>query len=159
MHGALKIIADIGSQPPTCTPPVTADHPNGDPSLEYFKCHSGELFYVFGSLPIDLPFRDDQDLPFMQRMVDIWSSFARTFNPNPDHAFLAARGFTSTIAQLAAEPKWEPVTKQNVLGAPLRELQFQSTMLPFGSQAQCDFLGFPLDFFENDGFVDPKGAL
>lgn len=102
---------------------------------------------MFGSLPESLPFRDDQDLPFMQRMVDIWSSFARTFNTNPDHAFLAARGFTGTAAQLAAEPQWEPVTRTNLHGAPLRELQFQSAMLPFGQQDQCAFLGFPLDFF------------
>lgn len=33
-----------------CDPPKTASHPNGDPSLPYFKCHSGELYYVFGNL-------------------------------------------------------------------------------------------------------------
>ena len=100
-------------------------------------------------MPADRPYRDDQDLPFMQRMVDIWSSFARAFDPNPDPAFLAARGFTSTLAQLAAEPRWEPVTRASVRkgGRPLRELQFESVMLPFGSQDQCEFLGFPLTFY------------
>ena len=111
------------------------------------RCHSGELYYVFSSMPANRPYRDDQDLPFMQRMVDVWSSFARTFDPNPDPAFLAARGFTGTIAQLAAEPCWEPVTKGSLRGAPLRELQFESSMLPFGEQAQCEFLGFPLTFY------------
>ncbi|RPD75515.1 carboxylesterase from carbohydrate esterase [Lentinus tigrinus ALCF2SS1-7] len=132
---------------PTCEAPVTDEHPNGDASQEYFKCHSGELFYVFGSLPADLPYRDDQDLPFMQRMVDIWSSFARTFDPNPDPGFLAARGFTGTAQQLKRESKWEPVTKANVRGKPLRELQWDSFMLPFGQQVQCEFLGFPLTFY------------
>ncbi|KAH9941610.1 carboxylesterase from carbohydrate esterase [Epithele typhae] len=132
---------------PTCTPPATAARPHGDPELEYFKCHSGELFYVFGSLPADTPFRDEKDLPFMQRMVDIWASFARTFDPNPSTAFLEARGFTGTVAQLAAEPAWEPATRANLAGRPMRELQFESVMLPFGQQEQCAFLGFPLDFF------------
>lgn len=83
----------------------------------------------------------------MQRMVDIWSSFARTFNPNPDPRFLAARGFTGTLQQLAKEEKWQPVTKANLHGKPVRELQWNSFMAPFGEQAQCEFLSFPLDFF------------
>lgn len=117
-------------------------------NLTHHRCHSGELYYVFGSLPASLPYRDDQDLPFMQRMVDIWSSFARTFNPNPNPAFLAARGFTSTAQQLARESKWEPATKANILhGRPVRELQWDSFMASFGQQAQCEFLGFPLNFY------------
>ncbi|EIW55220.1 carboxylesterase from carbohydrate esterase [Trametes versicolor FP-101664 SS1] len=132
---------------PVCEAPITADSPFGDTSQEYFKCHSGELYYVFGSLPESLPYRDAQDLPFMQRMVDIWSSFARTFDPNPDPRFLAARGFTGTAQQLARESRWEPVTKASLHGAPVRELQWDSVMTPFGSQAQCQFLGFPLTFY------------
>ncbi|KAI0631083.1 carboxylesterase from carbohydrate esterase [Trametes polyzona] len=132
---------------PVCEAPITPEHPLGDTAQEYFKCHSGELYYVFGSLPANLPYRDDQDLPFMQRMVDIWSSFARTFNPNPDPRFLAARGFTSTAQHLAKEAKWAPVTKANLHRAPVRELQWDSLMLPSGQQEQCEFLGFPLTFY------------
>ncbi|KAI0631086.1 carboxylesterase from carbohydrate esterase [Trametes polyzona] len=132
---------------PVCDAPVTPEHPLGDPSQEYFKCHSGELYYVFGSLPADRPYRDDEDLPFMQRMVDVWSSFARTFDPNPDPRFLAARGFVATAEHLEREGRWEPVTKANIYGAPLRELQWHSVMLPFAEQEQCQFLGFPLSFY------------
>ncbi|KAI0356107.1 carboxylesterase from carbohydrate esterase [Trametes cingulata] len=132
---------------PTCEAPVTPQHPLGDTSQEYFKCHSGELYYVFGTLPANRPYRDDQDLPFMQRMVDVWSSFARTFNPNPDPRFLAARGFTDTAQHLAHESKWEPVTKANLHKSPVRELQWDSFMTPFGSLEQCQFLGFPLTFY------------
>ena len=109
--------------------------------------HSGELYYVYGSMPANRPYRDDQGLPFMQRMVDVWSSFARTFNPNPDPGFLSARGFTSTAQQLAAQPKWEPVTKVNLHGKPVQQLQWESVMMPFGQQEQCEFLGFPLTFY------------
>ncbi|KAI9067005.1 carboxylesterase from carbohydrate esterase [Trametes sanguinea] len=132
---------------PVCEAPITPEHPLGDTSQEYFKCHSGELYYVFGTLPANRPYRDDQDLPFMQRMVDVWSSFARTFNPNPDPRFLAARGFTGTAQQLAKESKWEPVTKANLRGSPVRELQWESFMTPFGQLEQCQFLGFPITFY------------
>ncbi|KAI0763117.1 carboxylesterase from carbohydrate esterase [Trametes elegans] len=132
---------------PVCEAPVTAEHPLGDTSQEYFKCHSGELYYVFGTLPANRPYRDEQDLPFMQRMVDVWSAFARTFDPNPDPRFLAARGFTGTAQHLARERRWEPVTGANVRGSPVRELQWESSMVPFGSQEQCRFLGFPLTFY------------
>ncbi|KAI8969416.1 carboxylesterase from carbohydrate esterase [Trametes punicea] len=132
---------------PVCEAPITPEHPLGDTSQEYFKCHSGELYYVFGTLPADRPYRDDQDLPFMQRMVDIWSAFARTFDPNPDPHFLAARGFTNTAQQLAEESRWEPVTKANLHGAPVRELQWDSFMTSFGQQDQCRFLGFPLTYY------------
>jgi len=37
-------------QTDVCEAPKTAAHPYGDPSLPYFRCHSGELYYVFGNL-------------------------------------------------------------------------------------------------------------
>lgn len=115
----------------------------------FYRCHSGELFYVFGNLPstTNRPYRDDKDLPFMQQMVDIWTSFARTFNPNPDPAFLIAKGFPETAAQFKQMSKWEPVTKRNINGKPLRQLESPSFMIDFKERAQCEFLGFPLTFY------------
>jgi len=46
------------------------------------------------------------DLPFTQKMVDIWTSFAKTVDPNPDPAYLLARGYTSVAQHLATQPKW-----------------------------------------------------
>ena len=84
----------------------------------------------------------------MQQMVDIWTSFARTFDPNPDPAFLRAKGFSDSVAQFEKMSKWEPVTSRNVNGKPLRQLQApSSSMVEFKEKEQCEFLGFPLDFF------------
>ncbi len=110
-------------------------------------CHAGELYYVFGTLPTTLPYRDDQDLPFMQRTLDIWTAFARTYNPNPDPGYLAARWYNGTLAQLAEQGTWEPVTTQTLTTVPLRTLQWDSFMGPFAEQEQCDFLSYPLDYF------------
>ncbi|EMD35536.1 hypothetical protein CERSUDRAFT_75111 [Gelatoporia subvermispora B] len=131
---------------PVCDAPVDAEHPFGDPTKEYFKCHSGDLFYTFGNLPTQtLPYRDADDLPFMQVTLDSWASFARTFNPNPDPAFLKARGFSGTAALIAKQSPWEPVTHANVNDKPLRVLQVPSFMDVFSEAEQCEFMGLPLE--------------
>lgn len=114
------------------------------------RCHAGELYYVFGSLPETMPLRDGLDLPFMQMSLDIWASFARTYNPNPDLAFLAARGFTDVAAQLATESEWEPVTAETIGTEPLRQLQWGSFMTGFKESSQCSFLNFSLSFYEEN---------
>ncbi|KAF7303809.1 Cholinesterase [Mycena indigotica] len=131
--------------PGLCDPPVTETHPFGDPSLPYFQCHSGELYFTFGTLGQDLrPFRDEFDLPFEQVMVDSWASFARSFNPNPSAAFLAARGYTTTAKALAQWGPWKDVTSKE----PVRILAWPSRGSDWLEQPQCNVLGFPLDFYE-----------
>ncbi|PCH35222.1 alpha/beta-hydrolase [Wolfiporia cocos MD-104 SS10] len=132
---------------PVCDAPVDATHPYGDPSRGYFKCHLGEMYYVFGTLPSTLPYRDSEDLPFTQLTVDAWSSFTRTYNPNPDPAFLLARGYNGTFAHVTHQEPWLPVTAETLRTTPLRTLQFDSFMGEFAEQEQCDFLGYPLDYF------------
>ncbi|KIP12137.1 hypothetical protein PHLGIDRAFT_113924 [Phlebiopsis gigantea 11061_1 CR5-6] len=132
---------------PHCDAPKDTTHPAGDPNEEYFKCHSGELFFVFGSLPTSLSYRDASELPFMQVALDTWTAFGRTFNPNPDPAFLKARGFTTSATIFAKQSRWEPVTKSSVNGQALHILQFPSKMDGFRELPQCDFLGFSLNHF------------
>ncbi|THH00985.1 hypothetical protein EW026_g1621 [Hermanssonia centrifuga] len=129
---------------PRCDAPVDATHPNGDPDKEYYN---GELFYVFGNLPSDLPLRDDKDLPFMQMQLDTWTSFARTFNPNPEPAFLDVRGYTASAKQLSAQEEWVAVSKSNINTKPLRQLEWPSFMTEFKEQSQCSFLNFSLNSF------------
>ncbi|KZT69948.1 carboxylesterase from carbohydrate esterase [Daedalea quercina L-15889] len=133
---------------PVCEAPVTAEYPYGDPSQEYFKCHSGEVMYVWGGLGgSDTPYRDDEDLPFMQRMVDIWTSFARTYNPNPDTEYLTVRGYNNTLAAAYAEQSWEQVTESNFYTSALRTLQWASINTGFAEQPQCDYFDYPLSYY------------
>ncbi|KAJ7852811.1 cholinesterase [Mycena olivaceomarginata] len=132
--------------PGICDPPATPTHPFGDPSLPYFQCHSGELFYNFGTLgQSSMPFRDEHDLPFEQVTVDAWTAFARTHNPNPDAALLAARGYTATAAALREWGPWESVKSEE----PVRILAWPSRGSGWLEQEQCELLGFPLDFYEH----------
>ena len=137
---------------PVCEAPPSPGYPNGDPSKEYFKCHSGELYYVFGTLLFNgLPPRDEYDIPMSQFAVDTWSAFARTYDPTPDLAFLNARGFTNTSAEIAKSGRpWSPV----VAGEPLelRLMEYPSAEEPFGiydGQDQCRALGFPINYYES----------
>ncbi|KAF9070262.1 cholinesterase [Rhodocollybia butyracea] len=137
--------------PGLCSAPITPTHPFGDPNLPYFRCHSGDLFFTFGTLGESIPgtpFRDSNDLLFEQVIVDQWTSFARTFDPNPELAFLEARGYTTTTEALRAWGAWEEVGAANRNGTNvLRLLDVPSSNIEWLEQAQCDVLGFGLDFY------------
>ncbi|KAH9479073.1 Para-nitrobenzyl esterase [Psilocybe cubensis] len=132
--------------PGTCDPPSTPAFPNGDPNLPYYRCHSGELYYMFGNLGQDsLPFRDEHDLLLSQYAVDMWGSFARTQNPNPSPYFLTARGYTNTANMLRETGRWNKVTPREK--APLRIIDNQQRNSQWLEEEQCDLLGYPFTYF------------
>ncbi|KAK8109659.1 hypothetical protein PG999_007796 [Apiospora kogelbergensis] len=128
-----------------CNAPVTPTHPHGDPDGEYYKCHSGELTTVFGTWRLlGLPERDDNDTPFTQAVIDRWSSFGKTYNPNPDPTYLAIRGYTNTTLEITTSGAWDPVTADSQT---LRQLQWPSRQDLFPAKDRCVALGQPLDYF------------
>ncbi|KAF7335662.1 Carboxylic ester hydrolase [Mycena venus] len=79
-----------------CTFPV------GDVEPPYYRCHSGDLYEVFGTYHIfDQPVRNTRDISYTTMIQDMWASFARTGNPNPPAAYLKARGYESTLEVLS----------------------------------------------------------
>jgi hypothetical protein len=136
---------------PVCQAPPSPGYPYGDPLKEYFKCHSGELYYVFGTLLFNgLPPRDQYDIPMSQFTVDTWAAFVRTYNPTPDPAFLAARGFTNTTAEIARSgEQWMPVEVGQPLTLRLMEYpSMEESFGIYGKRSECDVLGFPRDYYE-----------
>ncbi|KAI1433389.1 cholinesterase [Xylaria sp. CBS 124048] len=126
-----------------CEPPKSSRYPLGDLNAEYFKCHSGELYYLFGNIRRKgLPMRDDFDLPFEQLVVDSFSSFARTYDPNPDLAYLRARGYSNTTEEIERSGVWQAATKDHIT---MRILQWPSFQSPFSDLEQCEDIGVPLD--------------
>ncbi|KAI0024731.1 Alpha/Beta hydrolase protein [Xylariomycetidae sp. FL0641] len=129
-----------------CEPPLTDAHPFGDPNQEYFKCHSGELYYVFGTLGRQgLPMRDEFDLPFEQYVQDSFASFARTYDPNPDPEYLKARGYRSTMEEIERSGPWKPATREESITR--RTLQWPTGQVPFEELEQCKALGLGLDYY------------
>lgn len=132
--------------PPLCNAPITPDFPNGDPSLEYFKCHSGELYYIFGNIIRQgLPFRDEFDLPFEQYVLDSWASFARTANPTPNLEYLKARNYINTARQVELTGPWTPFKCGDYR---LRRLQWPSAMVDLDEVKQCRALDLPLSYYD-----------
>lgn len=134
--------------PPACEAPRTPSHPNGDPSAPYYKCHSGELYYVFGTLVREgAQIRDDDDVVFSQYVLDSWTAFARTGNPVPDRAFLEARGFSNTTALVRRAGEWRPVGRRDK-GRELRVLDVRSRSEGWREVKQCEALGFGLGYYD-----------
>lgn len=138
---------DWSPNPPLCDAPVTPECPHGDPNREYFKCHSGELHYVFGNLVRQgRPLRDELDLPFEQYVLDLWSSFARTGRPTPDLGFLEARGYANTTRQVEVAGKWMPFGNGDYR---LHRLQWPSKMVELDERKQCEALQLPLTYYSS----------
>jgi carboxylesterase type B len=136
-----------GYSQPHCDAPKNPAWPNGDPNGEYFKCHAGEQMIVFATVRRDgLQDRDGLDIPFMQLVVDYWSSFARKRDPNPDKDYLAARGYWNTLAQIDKVGPW--VAETAATGPSPRLLQWNGHQEPVQETEQCNALGLPIDYFE-----------
>ena len=138
-------IVEWNPNPPTCTAPITPSQPYGDTNQPYFRCHSGELYYVFGTLVRQgQPPRDEEDIPFSQYIVDSWTSFAREKNPTPNQAFLTARGFTNTTTTVKESSVWAPIQG----GTPtLRILNTKPRNEGYREIEQCNVLKLPLDYY------------
>jgi carboxylesterase type B len=127
-----------------CQAPVTPSHPFGDPEMEYFKCHAGDLAVTFGNWArVGFPTRDEFDKPFTQLVVDYWTTFARSGNPNPSVGYLKARGYWATLAQIDRSGPWEKVEKDRPR---MMELQWDHYMRDWTDQKQCAVLGQPTDY-------------
>jgi hypothetical protein len=129
-----------------CQPPITPSHPYGDPSLPYFRCHSGELYVIFGNIAFQgLPERDEYDLPFEQYTVDSFTSFVRTHDPNPDAGFLNARGYSNTSAALELAGAWRPAKKGDLT---MRIIDWPVSEDDFREEPQCNGIGVPLTYWQ-----------
>jgi carboxylesterase type B len=140
-------LVEWSPNPPTCEAPKTAEHPLGDTSLPYYKCHSGELYYVFGTaIRQGRQPRDQEDVPFSQYLLDSWTAFGRTKDPNPELGFLKARGYTNTSAIVEKVAPWEPV---NASDPEVRVLDIEPRVEKFREREQCKVLEMPLDYYDD----------
>jgi carboxylesterase type B len=100
---------------PVCDAPRDASYTNGNPESEYYKCHPSELYFTFGNVfRQQLPDREGLDGSFARLMVDQWTAFARTCNPNPDIGILLSKGYWNTVAEVRKAGKWDQVTAANL---------------------------------------------
>ncbi|KAL6711076.1 hypothetical protein ACN47E_006951 [Coniothyrium glycines] len=139
-------LADYSPNPPACEAPSQPGFPYGNPSAPYYKCHSGELYSVFGTTTMFRAPRDEDDIPFSQFVLDSWASFARTGDPNPTRKFLDARGFTNTTRILERSGRWERVQSEKPR---LKVLDVVGRMEGFRDVEQCEVLGQGLAYYDD----------
>lgn len=146
--------------PPVCSAPIEPGYPYGNPSAEYFKCHSGELAYVFGNIAYTgQPDRDGLDTPMSQMVVDRWTAFARSddHDPNPSVEYLEARGYVNTTLEMQTSgSKWDALdvgVGASFDALQLRLFQWPSSNAPFSvfsSKERCEAWGWSVDFYEKN---------
>ncbi|KAH8893607.1 alpha/beta-hydrolase [Thozetella sp. PMI_491] len=130
-----------------CSAPISDTRPYGDPDQSYYRCHAGEVVLIFGNMARKgMPDRDGLDTPFSQLVLDYWTSFARTLDPNPGQYYLETRGYSSTIQQTRSNP-WTAVTPENLQ---VRQLQWNGFMTPFMEEKMCGNFGLGYDSLEGN---------
>ncbi|KAH8913698.1 alpha/beta-hydrolase, partial [Atractiella rhizophila] len=141
-------IVQWSPNPPTCEAPRTKEHPLGDTSLPYFRCHSGELFYLFSSFSqfADVSYRDETDLYFSQHVLDSLASFAWNHDPNPTVSYLEGRNYIDSAKIARNNPNWKPVGA--TAGQQVREWDYPtSRQVDWRDTKQCNVLALPLNFY------------
>jgi hypothetical protein len=72
--------------------------------------------------------------------VDLFTSFIRSYDPNPDTVFLRSRNYTSTLNQVTSRGGiWKPVLDTE--RPTLRRLDWPTYQAAFSEMAQCRALG------------------
>ncbi|KAK4232043.1 putative cholinesterase [Podospora fimiseda] len=132
-----------------CEPPRSEKFPKGDLTKEYLNCHSGELYYVFGTLTRQgLTDRDGHDISFGGYILDSFLGFIRTGNPDllgkNNNEWVKVRGYEKSL-ELAGKKKWES-SKKGKLGVRIFDWP-ESKMTGFRSLKECDKLGLGLESY------------
>lgn len=107
-----------------CTFPV------GEPDTPYYRCHSSDLYEIFGTYYLfDLPVRVPEDIYYTNAVQDMWTSFARTGNPNVKKEYLKARGYETTL-KLFENWNWPQFETWDQSAASIQYPQSDYTTLP-----------------------------
>ena len=124
--------------------PVTPGYPNGNPNLPYFRLHSGDLPWVFGTFTA--PLREANDLYSVQLVSAYWAEFIKTGQPNPNTAYLMVRGqsYQKTLEAIQETGPWEKVQGED---GPIKYLDYPARTGDFVDKPQCTWLNYSLNFY------------
>lgn len=118
----------------------------GDPEEAYFRLHGSDLGFTYGN---QAPLRDARDLRASQLISGYYAAFARTGSPNPDEAYLQARGYEDTLAAVRETGTWDPVQGER---GPAKQLDYPARTIDFPEVEQCAFLNYSLSYYLEGGY-------
>jgi carboxylesterase type B len=121
---------------------------DNNPENPYFRFHGADMPWVFGTLST---IRDEKDLWSEQLVSSYFGSFVRSYDPNPDLKYLQVRGYDKVIEGVKNYGQWNQVDGGKKSGDEVRLLDWPSTNTGYIDVAQCDWLGYPLDYYLRGG--------
>lgn len=119
-----------------------------DPRNPYFRYHGADMPWLFGTLNRA---RVPEDLYSVQLTTGYFGAFIRGGEPNPKLSYLEARGYDKVIEGVRKFGQWAEVDAGKKSGDEIRLLDWPSKSSPFVDVPQCDWLGYPLDYYLKGG--------
>lgn len=121
---------------------------DNNPKNPYFRFHGADMPWVFGTLST---IREPEDLWSEQLVSSYFGAFVRTGDPNPDLKYLQVRGYDKVIEGVKGYGQWSQVEGGKKSGDEVRHLDWPSTNSGYVDVEQCDWLGYPLDYYLKGG--------
>lgn len=121
---------------------------DNNPKNPYFRFHGADMPWVFGTLST---IREPEDLWSEQLVSSYFGSFIRNGDPNPNLNYLRTRNYDKVIEGVENYGQWNPVDGGKKSGDEVRHLDWPSTNSGFVDVEQCNWLGYPLDYYLKGG--------
>ncbi|KAI4698555.1 hypothetical protein J4E81_005778 [Alternaria sp. BMP 2799] len=121
---------------------------NDNPENPYFRFHGADSPWFFGVLN---RIREPEDLWSVQLTTSYFASFIRNGDPNPSLKYLDVRGYYKVLEGVTKYGQWMQVDATKKSGDEIRLLDWPSKSAGYTDVEQCDWLGYPLDYYLNGG--------
>ncbi|KAF1938820.1 alpha/beta-hydrolase [Clathrospora elynae] len=121
---------------------------NDNPRNPYFRFHGADMPWLFGTLD---RIREPEDLWSEQLVSSYFASFVRSGDPNPSLGYLDVRGYDKVIEGVKKYGSWGQIDATKKSGDEIRLLDWPSKSASFQDVEQCDWLGYPLDYYLKGG--------
>lgn len=121
---------------------------DNNPKNPYFRFHGADMPWVFGTLST---IREPGDLWSEQLVTSYFGSFVRNGDPNPDLKYLQVRGYDKVIEGVKNYGQWNQVAGGKKSGDEVRLLDWPSKNTGYVDVEQCNWLGYPLDYYLKGG--------
>jgi carboxylesterase type B len=121
---------------------------NDNPNNPYFRFHGADSPWFFGVLN---RIREPEDLWSIQLTTSYFAAFIRGGDPNPSLKYLDVRGYDKVIEGVTKYGQWMQVDATKKMGDEIRLLDWPSKSAGYTDVEQCDWLGYPLDYYLNGG--------
>ena len=95
--------------------------------------------------------REPEDLWSAQLVSSYFAAFVRSGDPNPELRYLEQRGYDRVIEGVRKYGRWGEVSATRRSGDEVRLLDWPSRSTEWVDVEQCEWLGYPLEYYLEGG--------